>query len=356
MNIGAIKGSHSASSDQVTLADLGAQASAKEGRLVISMADGDPYSGSMFTGSGPIVSPDMTSRNATASTIHVFTREGRHLAGDALDPASQASLLTGDNGFLDGAQYDSTCLNGATSYLDTSVVRRASAAETMIQSNVSGDSGTFNFTRLADVDGAVSASDGTMAHAESASYTLNIEGFTKTVTVEDFGIDGTSEDVAKAMIKKFRDDAPRATLAGSAVSNLPANGTSVAVSFEGNNYNISMVDDEVTVSGGEDGRIYAFFSNDKKLYVSSTSGIAPKPLRFLPTVRSAATVMPPQHSIKCWPGQPSASGFSAYDYRLSIDGARSRHPASSSATLSASASATSSIGERLVMAIFRMKN
>ena len=42
LNIGAIKGSHSPSSDQVTLADLGARAAAKEGRLVISMADGDP--------------------------------------------------------------------------------------------------------------------------------------------------------------------------------------------------------------------------------------------------------------------------------------------------------------------------
>ena len=353
LNIGAIKGSHSASSDQVTLADLGAQASAKEGRLVISMADGDPYSGSMFTGSGPIVSPDMTSRNATASTIHVFTREGRHLAGDALDLAGQASLLTGDNGFLDGAQYDSTCLNGATSYLDTSVVRRASAAETMIQSNVSGDSGTFNFTRLADVDGAVSASDGTMAHAESASYTLNIEGFTKTVTVEDFGIDGTSEDVAKAMIKKFRDDAPRATLAGSAVSNLPANGTSVAVSFEGNNYTISMVGDEVTVSGGEDGRIYAFFSNDNKLYVSSTSGsIGAEAIEVLANSEvsgnsDAATAF--GLSVGTGP-TPSASGFSAYDYRLSIDGAQiTASRTSSSATLSASASATSSIGERLVM-------
>ena len=353
LNIGAIKGSHSASSDQVTLADLGAQASAKEGRLVISMADGDPYSGSMFTGSGPIVSPDMTSRNATASTIHVFTREGRHLAGDALDLAGQASLLTGDNGFLDGAQYDNTYLNGATSYLDTSVVRRASAAETMIQSNVSGDSGTFNFIRLADVDGAVSASDGTMAHAESASYTLNIEGFTKTVTVEDFGIDGTSEDVAKAMIKKFRDDAPRATLAGSAVSNLPANGTSVAVSFEGNNYNISMVDDEVTVSGGEDGRIYAFFSNDNKLYVSSTSGsIGAEAIEVLANSEvsgnsDAATAF--GLSVGTGP-TPSASGFSAYDYRLSIDGAQiTASRTSSSATLSASASATSSIGERLVM-------
>ncbi len=353
LNIGAITGSHSASSDQVTLADLGARAAAKEGRLVISMADGDPYSGSMFTGSGPIVSPEMTSRNATASTIHVFTREGRHLAGEALDAATQASLLTGDNGFLDNAQYDSTYLNGATSYLDTGVVRRASATETMIQSNVSGASGTFDFTRLSDVDGAVSASDGSMAHAESASYTLSIEGFTKTVTVADFGIDGTSEDVAKAMISKFRDDAPRATLAGSAVTDLPANGTSVALSFEDNTYNIRMVDGEVTVSGGEEGRIYAFFSNDNKLYVSSTSGsIGAEAIEVLANSEvsgnsDAATAF--GLSVGTGP-TPSASGFSAYDYRLSIDGAQiTATRVSSSATLTASASATSSVGERLTM-------
>ena len=99
LNIGAIKGSHSASSDQVTLADLGAQASAKEGRLVISMAEGDPYSGSISTSTGLILSPEMTGRNTTASIIHVFTREGRHLAGEALDAVEQASLITGDNVF-----------------------------------------------------------------------------------------------------------------------------------------------------------------------------------------------------------------------------------------------------------------
>ena len=353
LNIGAIKGSHSATSDQVTLADLGARAAAKEGRLVISMADGDPYSGSISTGSGPIVSPDMTSRNATASTIHVFTREGRHLAGEALDADTQASLLTGDNGFLDNAQYDSTYLNGAASYLDTGVLRRASATETMIQSNLSGASGTFDFTRLSDVDGAVSASDGSMAHAESASYTLTIEGFTKTVTVADFGIDGTSEDVAKAMISKFRDDAPRATLAGSAVTDLPANGTSVALSFEGNTYNVSMVDGEVTVSGGEEGRIYAFFSNDSKLYVSSTSGsIGAEAIEVLANSEvsgnsDAATAF----GLSIGPGPtPSADGFSAYDYRLSIDGAQiTATRVDSSATLTASASATSSVGERLTM-------
>ena len=62
-----------ASSDQVTLADLGAQASAKEGRLVISMAEGDPYSGSMSTSTGLILSPEMTVEHHR-SIIHVFTR------------------------------------------------------------------------------------------------------------------------------------------------------------------------------------------------------------------------------------------------------------------------------------------
>ena len=232
-------------------------------------------------------------------------------------------------------------------------MRRASATETMIQSNVSGASGTFDFTRLSDVDGSVSASDGSMAHAESASYTLSIEGFTKTVTVADFGIDGTSEDVAKAMISKFRDDAPRATLAGSAVTDLPANGTSVALSFEDNTYNISMVDGEVTVSGGEEGRIYAFFSNDNKLYVSSTSGsIGAEAIEVLANSEvsgnsDAATAF--GLSVGTGP-TPSASGFSAYDYRLRIDGAQiTATRVSSSATLTASASATSSVGERLTM-------
>jgi flagellar hook-associated protein 1 FlgK len=351
LNIGAITGSDG--SNTVTLADIGARAAASDGKLVISMADGDPVSGSMFTGSGPTVSADMTSRNETASTIHVFTREGRHLAGEALDPSSQASLLTADNGFVSEAKYDSTYLNGVSSYLETGIVRRASASDNMIQSSVSGASGTFDFVRLADVDGAVSADNGAMAHAESASYTLTIEGFTKTVTVADFGVDGTSEDVATAMIKKFRDDAPRATLAGSAVTDIPVDGTSVAISFEGNTYNITMMDGEVSVSGGEEGRIYAFFSNDNKLYISSTSGsIGAEAIEVLANSEvtgnsDAATAF--GLSVGAGP-TPSASGFSAYDYRLSIDGAQIvATRTSSSATLSASASATSSVGERLTM-------
>jgi flagellar hook-associated protein 1 FlgK len=223
----------------------------------------------------------------------------------------------------------------------------------MIQSAVSGSTGTFDFTRLADVDGDISASDGSMAHAESASYSLTIEGITKTVTAADFGVDGTDEDVAKAMITKFRDNAPQATLAGSAVSNLPVDGTSVAISFEGNTYNISMVDGEVSVSGGEEGRIFAFFSNDDKLYISSTSGsVGAEAIEVVAnSVVSGNSDAAAAFGLAVGTGPtPTASGFSAYDFRLSIDGAQiTATRTSSSATLTASATGISSVGERLTM-------
>ena len=88
------------------------------------------------------------------------------------------------------------------------------------------------------------------------------------------------------MIKKFLDEAPRATLTGSVVTHLPANDTSVTISFEGNSYNISMVEGEVAVSGEEG---LTCFSNDNKLYVSSTSGsIGAEAIEVLAAVRSAA--------------------------------------------------------------------
>ena len=47
----------------------------------------------------------------TPSDIQIFTREGRHIAGTSLTTSEISSLLTSDNGFVDGAVYSSTYLN-----------------------------------------------------------------------------------------------------------------------------------------------------------------------------------------------------------------------------------------------------
>ena len=185
LNVGGITGSDN-TGQSVKLADLGIMASGHEGRLTLAKASGEFASASLSHASGTINS-EITAPATTASNIQVFTRDGRHIAGSAIDAGTQASLMTEANGFYAEAQYNDSYLNVDGGYLGIGVTRRATATDNLISSSVSGASGTFAFRRLGDIDGRDGSHDGMSAHAESASYTLNVEGFEKTVTVADFG-------------------------------------------------------------------------------------------------------------------------------------------------------------------------
>ena len=352
LNVGGITGSDNSGQD-VTLADLGIMASGHEGKLTLAMASGEFASATLSHASGSI-NGEITAPATTASNIQVFTRDGRHIAGSTLDAGTQASLMTKANGFYTEAQYNDSYLNVDNGYLGIGITRRGTASENLLSSSVSGASGTFEFRRLADIDGRDGSHDGMSAHAESASYTLNIEGFEKTVTVADFGSDASDEDVARAMITKFRADAPAATMEGSVVSAVPDDGTGVSVSFEDNIYRIGMVEGEVVVSGGEEGRLRAFFGNDDKLYISSTSGtISASQITVLSEADlTGNTVAANAFGLTAGASGPvpTKAGFSAYDYELTIDGATiTATRTSQTDTLTASASAESSAAERLIL-------
>ena len=352
LNVGGIVGRTSSNQD-VTLADLGIMASGESGKLTLSMASGEFFLPRVYHNGG-FLSGEMSAPATTASDIQVFTRDGRHVAGSTLDSGTQASLMTEANGFYAEAQYNDSYLNVDGGYLGMGVTRRATATDNLISSSVSGASGTFEFRRLGDIDGRDGSHDGMSAHAESASYTLNVEGFEKTVTVADFGTDASDEDVARAMITKFRADAPAATMEGSVVAALPEDGTTVSVSFEDNIYQISMVEGEVVVSGGEEGRLRAFFGNDDKLQISSTSGtISASQITVLGEADlTGNTVAADAFGLTAGASGPvpTKAGFSAYDYDLTIDGATiTATRTSQSATLTASASAKSAATERLIL-------
>ncbi len=353
LNVGAITGTLGDGSS-VSLADLGGQAAGSGGALSISLGSNDFVSGTVTYGSGSTVTAELTAQETTASNIQIFTREGRHIAGSALSASDQASLLTVANGFDAAALYNSTYLNTDGGYLGVGVSHKSTSTENLITSTVSGAGGTFDFLRLGDIDATISASDGKAAHYDTSSYTLTVEGVSKTVTVTDFGKDASHADVAAAMIKKFRDDAPIAALTGTAVSSIPANGTSVSVSFENNQYQISMVDDEVVVTGGEEGRLRAFFGKDKVLYVSSTSGtISSSNISVLSesNLSGNSTAATAFGLTAGGTGTlQTVAGFSTYGFELTINGARiSATLSDGSATMSASVSGASAVGERITL-------
>ena len=67
------------------------------------------------------------------------------------------------------------------------------------------------------------------------------------------------------------------TVSGSVID-LPENNDSFLVEFEGQNYQIKMIDEEVIVSGGEPGRLNAYYDANSKLQISSNEGTVSKSL------------------------------------------------------------------------------
>ncbi len=79
--------------------------------LTIASNDKEFSSGSIAASStinANVVNPAIT----TASTLQIFTREGRHLAGEVLSDSEIAEFLTEENGFNRFAEYRADYLNG----------------------------------------------------------------------------------------------------------------------------------------------------------------------------------------------------------------------------------------------------
>ena len=72
------------------------------------------------------------------------------------------------------------------------------------------------------------------------------------------------------MIEKFREATPVASIVGTAATPVP--GDKLSLTFEGKSYTLSIENSEPIITGGEPGRLVAFFDSDKRLHVVSASG------------------------------------------------------------------------------------
>ena len=87
LNVGGITGSDN-TGQSVKLADLGIMASGYEGRLTLAKASGNSLRQACRMPAAPSMARSAPA--TTASNIQVFTRDGRHIAGSAIDAGTQA--------------------------------------------------------------------------------------------------------------------------------------------------------------------------------------------------------------------------------------------------------------------------
>ena len=274
LNRGIVKGTLTSTGATVALTDIGAFSSGSDGNLNFSLSDGDFTSATLARSVGGNMDATVSASIDQATDIQIFTREGRHIAGTTPDNsgiANYQAAMKVENGFDDNAVYVGDYLNetGDTGYLGMTVMTHGQS-NILTTVNTADDTVTAGFRLLEGIDTNEVSVDGLSSVAQTTSYEMSIAGVTKQIGPADLK-GQTSADVAQAMIGKFRADAPIAQIVGEPAT--PQLGDEVHLTFEGQTYVVAINDDrEAIVSGGETGRLTAFFDAQDRLHVVSTSG------------------------------------------------------------------------------------
>ena len=165
-----------------------------------------------------------------------------------------------------------------------------------------GEKQTLSFNLNEQIDFNAGDTNGLAASAAAATYGLNINlvdanlvsaGTAFSASVNSGSLIEQSETaLTKAMANSLRSTAPISSIKGVTVASVPVDGSSLTVSFNGQNYLLTMVNSEVVVTGGELDRVSAYFeavTNGYALKVAAPDGVLTGSQFSVPTTVSGNT-------------------------------------------------------------------
>ncbi len=165
-----------------------------------------------------------------------------------------------------------------------------------------GEKQTLSFNLNEQIDFNASDTNGLAASAAAATYGLDVNfidssltsagtAFSASVTSSSLQ-EQTKSALTKAMANSLRSTAPISSIKGVAVANIPEDESSLTVSFNGQNYLLTMVKGEVVVTGGELDRVSAYFESvtgGYALKVAAPDGVLTGAQFSVPTTVSGNT-------------------------------------------------------------------
>ena len=272
-----------------SLQDFGGYASGSGNQLTFALADSEFTDDSQIFGNSQHLNGTITLRNDDTSSIQIFTREGRHLAGTRLeDPSQFTSLFLRENGFNENATYNDNYLNqsGDQAYLDMSGIYKSGATSALINvANTDSDPViSFDVDFIDGVDTTETSFDGKNAGASTSSYQVILDdGINEPIDriVYQGQVAGNSEaDIAKAMASEIRKEAPISSLTGAAILLdqqvinapddfiAPADGETTSFITDNIRYNLTNLGGVISVSGGPENALseLSFDSANNQVY------------------------------------------------------------------------------------------
>ncbi len=165
-----------------------------------------------------------------------------------------------------------------------------------------GEKQTLSFNINEQIDFNAGDTNGLAASAAAATYGIDVNfvdpsltnaGTAFSASVSSSSLQGqTKSALTKAMANSLRSSAPISSIKGVTVASIPEDGSSLTVSFNGQNYLLTMVKGEVVVTGGELDRVSAFFeavTGGFSLKVAAPDGVLTGAQFSVPTTVSGNT-------------------------------------------------------------------
>ena len=365
LNKGVIQLVNGADNSSASLKDIGGFASGDGGKITIALAE-DEFAGetALRLGDGSTRSGFTTGKIDIASSINIFTREGRHIAGNELSLEKQQQYLTVENGFNANAEYRTDYLNlsGEEGYAGLTLQQNTSNGDLLFSVSGSETEQQIKVNFLDGIDGDLHSPNGKMAISSTASYSVTVNGKTASVSLAKIA-DKSAEGIARALTGKLRDNAPISTLAAAGtLTDLSAisDGDSFQFDFENQRYTVTWSNDELVVNGGEEDRLRAYFDQDLRLNIASNDGTLSRAVITLPTNLEVAGNEDAARKFKIIDGNtapttglsdddlPIADQFTAVDFNVTVEGDIIKATAESG-SITIAVDGTSTAGSRLTL-------
>ena len=222
-----------------------------------------------------------------AGTIDTQVVDGRtqSLTGAVTlgDGENDTARYSGEIELLSQGDFSITASGGATVNASNSELASGLIKETVSKT---GDATTLFFDAYTESSGNQAGAEGFRASAASGQYNIEIpntgsgSSFEASVDLKNL-TDISPEAVAQEVARQLRAASPTTALAGSdALTELPDDNSQVKVEFEGKTYTLVLTyenpsiktNPDIRVSGGEPGRIEAYFDANNRLQIIAPDG------------------------------------------------------------------------------------
>ena len=205
-----------------------------------------------------VLSSDFSSTSQSVD-IDGLSYQAARFSGEVKIESSSSVVSTNDGG--------STTVTSSTNALEDGFFS--------ISSSTTGEIKTIKPVVL-EGDFSTGNSDGSSSSSSVLSYGLTIpasgSGTSFTTTVDMSGFDSlNTTEVSTKIVEGLRENSPSIEILGKSIQSLPEDGTSFRINHDNLTYTLTMKSGEVIVSGGEEGKVTAYFENPDAITIDTTS-------------------------------------------------------------------------------------